>query len=378
VKIFCELRSLTTADLSPGDKVLIGGELLFVSLGQSLPEIEEMVSQPPRPGNFKLLGESTPIQAAVHESVFPVMRANPKVKFGLTVDWYIDYLRKQSQDIVLIGGAETSTGTNLEIFVLQKGRVTLIVDKNLPMIKSTHFEAELNVALDDILTRLQMESLPKVVWAYPLSKYESPRLGEVDYVGAERFARAPLPVIHQDGRGPSPFKAFAAPLALSCLGLLVGSAFVYFEWHRYQSLRQSFEQEISGLEVVYQDGANRLELLSKRQMLLDAEPPQKVLLDRWKHLAGAISKVQGVVVKRLSVFNAESAKTGLGGRAIDFQFELEVPPQLSVSERVQAKQLLTDLALSTGYEMWLSQGEMSSDSGEGIRRMKIEGISSGQ
>ncbi|WP_455233528.1 hypothetical protein [Geopseudomonas aromaticivorans] len=373
MKVICDNRGLLQEDVSAGDHVLIGGDLAFVSLedGEALPE--GMVVQPPRPGSFKLFKDTAPVVTGVDNGVISLMRGSSGVKFSLIVDAYINYLRGRADSIVLIGGAATDTGTNLEFFVLEDRCIKLVLDKFLPKMGSLDFSAELVVALEDITTRLGYSELPPVHWAYPLPELASPPSGyDFRYVDLRDFGKVKYLPIYTAEKKITSVKAYLAPAVMVLVAFAIAAGLVFWQWSRYTDYKATLKKEMSGMEATYEQGAKRIQLLNSQQFMLDAPLPQAELLKRWNRIASALKKGEGLTVQRIAIFGDKSTRVGLGGRSTNFEIDVDVLARPELSERVQAKQILMLLAAETGYEMWLKPVEITTDAG--YRKMLIEGV----
>ncbi|TLK46810.1 hypothetical protein FEM24_20540 [Pseudomonas aeruginosa] len=150
--------TIRDTDLASGDEVVLGGSLVYIGLDEHAPAMQDLIRQPVRPGSFSLLGAQSSIHSGISQSVSPIIRGNPNVKFSLMLDWYLHFLRRQKKDLVLVGGSPADGETNLEILVWRNRKVVLAIDKHLPSIKSIDFAGELQIALDDVYTRAGMDA----------------------------------------------------------------------------------------------------------------------------------------------------------------------------------------------------------------------------
>lgn len=370
--------TLAASILRPGDEVILCGELVYLTLDQRSPAMEDMIRQPNRPASFSVFGAQANLYSGISQSAAPIMRANPKVKFSLILDWYLHYLRGQKKDIVLVGGSGVDNGTNLEIIIWRNRRAVMVVDKHLPPVESSGFQAELEVALEDVYSRAGIDAdLVPVRWCFPLEPLERyPSRYQFSQVLRNEFKRVRYKPAYLIVKKESPLAAWRLPAMTALAGLLVAAGQVAFEWHRYAGLGQEYDQEVAGYEEIYKQGASQLELLRSRDMLLQAEPQQRVLLNRWKRIVSALSKIEDAQVQRVMVFHITSTNAGLSasGRPTDFEIDVDVPPAPGVSHRVQAKRIMTDLARQTGYSYWLRASEVQ-PTANGARRFMMEGVS---
>ncbi|MGU9716298.1 hypothetical protein ACV3Y0_23155, partial [Pseudomonas aeruginosa] len=371
--------SIRDADLAPGDEVVLGGSLVYIGLDEHAPAMQDLIRQPVRPGSFSLLGAQSSIHSGISQSVAPIIRGNPKVKFSLMLDWYLHYLRRQSKDLVLVGGSPADGETNLEILVWRNRKVVLAIDKHLPSIKSIDFAGELQIALDDVYTRAGMDAADvPVKWCFPLEPLDKyPGNYSVSEIPREAFKRVRFKPAMLVEKKQSPLAVWRVPTMMAVAGGAVAFSLIAWQWQRYTSLQRQFDVEVGGFEDVYKQGASQLELLRSREMLLQADPQQKVLLVRWKRLVSALSHLEDAQVQRVFVFSPSQANAGLSasGRTTDFEIDVDVPAALGASHRVQAKRIMTELAQQTGYSLWLRSAEMEQTTTPGVRRFLIEGVS---
>jgi hypothetical protein len=289
MRVVSEPRELITLDYRPGDSIYLVGESAYVSLDGSSSVFEELHQQPPRPASFKLLGESGSVHVAVPDEILAEVRAQPKVKFFLMLDAYLHYMRKIRGDFLFIGGAASDSDTNLEFFLVKEGRVSQVVDKRLPNMRSSDFASQFLLALNDVLANEQVEGA-RIFWAYPLELPESLQNAynlipvSLERLGLKRLRLRPISAAI--GK-KSPVQAFVPGLVGLVAGGLIAAALIGYQWVGYTQLQGRFDAEVATVSDVYAQGTAMLNTLTSQQRMLDQAPAQDALAKHWSTLATA-------------------------------------------------------------------------------------------
>jgi hypothetical protein len=373
MRVIAQVRELLVQDYPAGETLYLAGESAYVTLDQNSPVFEDMVVQAPRPAGFRLASDGGSIYVGVPSGLVAEAQAQTKTKFYLMLDVYLHYMRKIRGDFLFIGGAATDSDTNLEFFLVNDGKVVRVADKRLPHMKSSDFNAQFLLALNDVLGDQGTEET-KIYWAYPLELSESleSAYGLIS-VPLERLtpSRLRLRAISTGDGKESQLKAFIPSVAGLILGGAIAACLIGYQWLGYTKAQARYVEAVAPVESVYVQGAAMLQTLTSQQRMLDAPPAQEVLTKHWMNLAAAAMK-SGSEVVRISVMGEGAKGSGLGGRSVDFEMDLTVPADYRVADRVFAKQLLTRLAEHSGYEMWLRPGEVRTT--DGVRTIEIEGV----
>lgn len=357
MRLISTAKELLDDSIKPGESILLGGEAVYLTLDAESEMISEMARQMPRPGNFRLMGEATPLFVGVPNDLCEEIERRPKNRFYLLVDIYLRYMRKLKGDYLFIGGIENDYDTNLEFFIVRGGRVVKVMDRRLPRLQAGDFSAQFMLALRDA-TDGNIGS-QRIYWSYPL---EAPERLVSDcgliVVGRDllRIKTSGLREISTHTASASIARHFLLPIFGAVIGMALAAAQIALPWSSYKALQQEYIAEEAPVSDIYANGGSMLQVLTSRQRMLDEPIAQKDLLDRWKRLAVSASET-GTEIKRLAVFSGDSRRNGLGGRVTDFEIDLKVARDTNEPERLFAKRIITDIAEKSGYEMWLRPTE---------------------
>lgn len=371
MRLISTAKELLDETIKPGASVFLGGEAVYISLDAESEVFAEMARQMPRPGNFRLFGEATPLHVGVPTEICEAIEQNPKVKFYLLVDVYLRFMRSQKGDYLFIGGVENDYDTNLEFFIVRGGRITKVIDKRLPRIGASDFPSQFMLALRDATEGNASDM--RIYWAHPL---EAPERLVEDYglvvVGEKQLRLSPagLRSVATHTAKASVGKHFVYPVVGALLGAALAAAQVAIPWGEYKSLRSDYITEEAPVADIYANGGSMLQVLTSRQRMLDEPLAQKDLLDRWKRLAVSAAEAD-TEITRVAVFSGDSRRSGLGGRVTDFEIDLKVKRETNEPERLFAKRVLTQIAETSGYEMWLRPTEARMV--DGVLVIEIEG-----
>jgi hypothetical protein len=371
MQFISNVNELLTLDDVKG-QVFIGGDAVFVSLEVDSPAFKGMIRQDVRPSSFRLLGEAGGLHVGIPEALAEAMDGfSKKAKFNLLLDLYLRFMQRLKGDYLFIGGVENDRDTNLEFYLVKQGRMIRVMDKRLPRINASDFSAQFMLALHDALEG-QDEDL-KVYWSYPLELPEKIS-STYDLIPVTEGQLNPnksglKPVLTTTER-VSPLSYFTAPLIGVVLGGVIAAGLVFFQYSSYTKLQATYRAEVAPVEEVYSQGGAMLEILTKRQRMLDEPSKQAELVRRWKEIAVA-TKGTGGEITRLSVYD-DALRAGLGGRVAKFEIDLRVPKQNDIPLRIFAKQILTQIAESSGYEVWLRPTEARVE--DGVMIVEIEGV----
>ncbi len=358
-----QMRLISTAkefldeSIRPGESILLGGEAVYLTLDSDADVLNDMARQMPRPGNFRVLGEATPLYVGVPNDICEGVERFPKAKFYLLIDVYLRYMRSLKGDFLFIGGVENDYDTNMEFFIVRGGRIVKVLDKRLPRLAASDFASQFMLALNDA-TEGNVSGM-RIYWAYPL---EAPERVVEDYglvvVRADqlRLSSNGLRSVATHTARASVARHFVFPVVGALIGVGLAAALVALPWSGYKSLQSEYIAEEAPVADIYANGGSMLQVMTSRQRMLDEPIAQKELMDKWKRLAVSAAGT-GAEIGRLAVFSGESRRSGLGGRVTDFEIDLKVKRESNEPERIFAKRILTEIAETSGYEMWLRPTE---------------------
>lgn len=357
MRLISTAKELLDESIRPGESILLGGEAVYLTLDAESEVLGDMARQMPRPGNFRVLGEATPLYVGVPNDVCEGIERLPKSKFYLLIDIYLRYMRSIKGDYLFIGGVENDYDTNLEFFIVRGGRIIKVLDKRLPRLGASDFASQFMLALNDA-TEGNIGSM-RIYWAYPL---EAPdRIIEdcgIVVVGADqlKLSTSGLRSVSTHTAKASIARYFVYPLIGTFIGIGLAAAQVAIPWSSYKSLQEEYIREESPVAEIYANGGSMLQVLTSRQRMLDEPIAQKDLLDKWKRLAVSAAGT-GAEITRLAVFSGDTRRSGLGGRVTDFELDLKIKRESNEPERIFAKRIITEIAETSGYEMWLRPTE---------------------
>lgn len=371
MRLISTAKEFLDESIRPGESILLGGEAVYLTLEADSEVLGDMARQMPRPGNFRVLGEATPLYVGVPDDICDGVERFPKAKFYLLIDIYLRYMRSLKGDYLFIGGVENDYDTNLEFFIVRGGRIVKVIDKRLPRLAAGDFASQFMLALNDAAEG-SIGSL-KIYWAYPLA---APDRIVDDYgvvvVGADqlRLATSGLRSVATHTAKASVARYFIYPLIGTFIGIGLAVAQVALPWGGYKSLQSDYVTEEAPVAEIYANGGSMLQVMTSRQRMLDEPMAQKELLDKWKRLAVSTAGT-GAEITRLAVFSDDARRSGLGGRVTDFEIDLKVKRDSNEPERIFAKRILTEIAETSGYEMWLRPTEARMV--DGLLVIEIEG-----
>lgn len=357
MRLISTAKELLDESIRPGESILLGGEAVYLTLDAESEVLGGMARQMPRPGSFRVLGEATPLYVGVTNDVCEGIERLPKSKFYLLIDIYLRYMRSIKGDYLFIGGVENDYDTNLEFFVVRGGRIIKVLEKRLPRLGASDFSSQFMLALNDV-TEGNIGRM-RIFWAYPL---EAPGRIIEDYgivvVGADqlKLSTSGLRSVSTHTAKASIARYFVYPLIGTFIGIGLAVAQVAIPWSSYKSLQEEYIREESPVAEIYANGGSMLQVLTSRQRMLDEPIAQKDLLDNWKRLAVSAAGT-GAEITRLAVFSGDTRRSGLGGRVTDFELDLKVKRESNEQERIFAKRIITEIAETSGYEMWLRPTE---------------------
>lgn len=371
MRLVSTAKELLDEGIRPGESILLGGEAVYLTLDSDSEVLGEMARQMPRPGNFRIMGEATPLFVGIPNYICEEVERHPKVKFYLLIDIYLRYMRSLKGDYLFIGGVENDYDTNLEFFIVRGGRITKVIDKRLPRLGAHDFASQFMLALNDA-TEGSIGGT-KIYWAYPM---EAPTKLVEDYrlvvVGADqlRLKTTGLRSVATHTATASVARYFIYPVIGTVIGIGLAAAQVALPWGAYKSLQSEYIMEEAPVAEIYADGGSMLQVMTSRQRMLDEPIAQKELLDKWKRLAVSASET-GAEITRLAVLSGDSRRSGLGGRVTDFEIDLKIKRESNEPERIFAKRIITAIAETSGYEMWLRPTEARMV--DGVLVIEIEG-----
>ncbi|WP_323011474.1 hypothetical protein [Castellaniella sp.] len=371
-------------------KILLVGEPVFTSLRADT-HPSNFVSQPAREGaGFvrTLVAKSSPkIHVAVDERLFKRQRH----RFALALDGYLSWGFSQRDPgtlILLGGGASADNGTNVDVLVFQGGVIHEVNEKHLPSAEASSFVD----ALENMIATLR-NSYPtaRIVQAAPLANWG---LHDVAYIGDAPLKRLSFrPLVRSYAKG----RAYWMPAGIAAAGVVVYCGLLMFGWGSYNGALSKYETAITDAAIRDAGGidTNFLDIMNARRFYME-QPRRQVRLTQ-----EAIRVVRGIgIVPDVQIVELKLPAPALDGprangntlispehtrqrnqimpdRTPDVWMAISVPRQRDTAI-LQAKDVMTSIANSTGMSLRLShQGwrEDAGATGNGARRIfNIEGF----
>ncbi|EKY4114605.1 TPA: hypothetical protein ACGW3M_001183 [Pseudomonas aeruginosa] len=346
------------------EAIFVGGDLVYVTIDKERLnsgdlDVGEYVVQPPRlAARGKIYDSSSRANMYLgirKECIQYLIDYKGSVYF--LADQYLAYGLSLRSNTIVVGGGEIGNGAyNLEIFIFTGQRLVATQERNCSL--------SLN-ELELIFSQIRLDYPEHIIhWCSPLP--DPPLCSFTN--DSELFVEVESTPLNNPVKKkihPKQVKQEESYGLLPAIGMVSFSAVVFcaavgIPWSGISSERQEYKNEIKGFEQVYSNSSHSLDLLRHRKSFLDQQPSHFQRMQVTDHLLTQISRLGGVVIKKVAVFDEadqEATLNSLGtstASRVDFKVEIMVPVESDQSARDQAEPILAQLNHSTGMNFMLT------------------------
>lgn len=365
-----ELKALV--DTKKRHKVILGGELVLVSLTNHIAGIE-YVKQPPRNTSRGGLMPG-PVRNPLYvwlakEAVALMSKAGSRIQASLAVDHYLRWGFKQKhQEFILVGGDAGEDKSIVLMMNFKKGVLVKLGEKCLPGKSSSRFMSEVFPLLEQAHNELPGAPM---YWAAPLPEIRVPFVTRV----AEELLQGKTGFLVSGSTKASFIARHGAGLALAGLGIVAFVGAAGIPYVQYTRAASQFESESTQMKGDFQFAADKLKLMQAQAAFLRVAPTTEAKVRELETLLSAAAENSYPLQSATIRLNKE---TRPGERQLfDLELVLQQPRDSKLTALEQAAPIISTLSdkLQTSLHLSPAQGysEMVSDSGQLTRVYRIEG-----
>ena len=363
--------TIVDVNAAQGDRLLVGGGLLYASVNPTVQAPGQYIEQTPREAGalWRVFSKSPP---KMYVRVHPDLVSITKAKVGFLVDGYLAWGRRQRKGIIaLVGGLSTGDyGFQLDVLVFDRGQLIDIFDKQLPSPNSPEFQLAAQSVVGEIRDKYKAD---RIVLAAPLVDLQIPG---TEHIGAQplkliKFAR--LTLLEKQR------VSWYIPAAASVAGMAFYVGAIALPWSRYATAVDDFERAAKSPEITAHGGldAGYKAVMSQRRHFMEAPRRQQSLPSVLLSIVRGVGVVPGIRILEMRLpapsvgvandpslvvsQNPESKAIGAGAQP-DVQMRLSVAKS-GTSAMEQGKAVIGTLSESTGMELrivpqgWRDEGD---------------------
>lgn len=363
------------SDIRPRDgrqSIVLCGRAVFAALASSVasPPDRSYVEQPSRSASARLFGRDTDrLRVWIARDVLDAARRS-RLRPSLSLDHYLRWGFAQPGETLLIGGFESESGVDLEIFAFRAGRLIGIDERRLSARDHRDFSADFDLALTDLK---QAHRGYRAAIAAPLAPpFETGIAGSALYIGEAPFARSTRKPLNF-GDGSTFARRYGPPALIGGLSVALYAGAIFGMWEWYRAARDEFAYIDEGIGAQFDD--SRLTRLQAQRGFLDKPPSGEALSRRVALLTAALANENGVSISKLFVKGATQTDPigGLSGDA-NIAFEADLPAVGEIDELERIAPILSRISAAAGGTLRLLKHSLVSDNGRKRLKIVVEGI----
>lgn len=256
-------------------------------------------------------GEARKVRRYVNQQIAQVLVDTPVTS---ALDSYITWGRSQKHDhLLLISGANTDRGVDLEFYVFVRGVLNTIVERQLPGETKPHFQEALRAVIQEFTSRFPIS---RTVIAHPTPKSVLDAIKGAEDIGAAPFKRTLyFPMRAYLARGVKLVratkkkelitggKAWAPVAVVASVGVAISAALLFHGVTKFEAAKERFT-EVASQQASQHAGGIDSDLLARMEMhrkTLASPLPHREQADLVLRLAKAAASIDGVLVRAVGV-----------------------------------------------------------------------------
>lgn len=203
-------------------------------------------------------------------------------------DYYLRIGLTKYKKTILLGGGESSSELNLEIFEFDRGELKTVVEYLLPPSTSNRCISELESKIKN-----KIGNGAKVVWCPPLPINENIKnmldKYNIQHAGTKSFKLPATKIAYKQKRSADKLIFF-----MMLASVVAFATPVWYGWNHYKDALHTWQQELKGYESLYSEGESRLNILENQKYYLSKRQDKIGDTESLFTILNAISNIKDV------------------------------------------------------------------------------------
>ena len=355
-------------------RIIVGGSLMIASLSNiAAPNgfVKQEISVKPKfsiKGNSKDKKKSSISVFFSREGLSELSARKLKGVSALDCALRYGYYLKDSDVFTVLLAFEGMYSTSIAALTFKNNSLIMYNDHLLSTPESSNFDMDLKVLLE----KYSDSAYGTLHWAGSLEAPAGFKIVKAPH--SMWFSVAPALSLNQSISGIAKYGVAVGIVITSILGAVGAVSIPYFE---YVKNKEAYLAEDPKIKNVYKGDFKMIEVIKRRQGLLNQSPKKSENLDKFESIIRAVSrasqnaKISDIIVKIPSVEDQISTSASRPNLDQEFDYSFYIHAEAgNTSEIEQSKALITELSSMTGFSMRVVDTETDK---AGSRLFKIQG-----